>query len=102
MKVSMRKLAVVAALPILIAGVSLAQQRPPRGGAQGGQGGGQQGGGGGQGGQQGSGPTSRPSPDQLFDQADTDHNGVLSRAEFSAFLKSHRPPRPPKPPEDNN
>ena len=40
------------------------------------------------------GPTSRPSPDQLFDRADTNHDGVLSREEFKQFL-AHMPPPPP-------
>src|ERR1051326_5049627 len=41
------------------------------------------------------GPTSRPSPDQLFDRADANHDGVLSREEFAQFINSHRPPPPP-------
>jgi hypothetical protein len=59
-----------------------------------------QGGGGGQGGQQGGGeqggqgPTSRPSLDALFDEADSNKDGSLSRDEFKEFIKSHRPPRP--------
>ena len=44
------------------------------------------------------GPTSRPSPDQLFDRADMNKDGSLSREEFKKFIES-RPPRPPRPPE---
>ncbi len=95
----------VVVMTAVLTGVALAQPRggggggggqhgPPPGGGQGqGQQHGQGGGGGG-----GNGPTSRPSPDQLFDRADTDHNGVLSREEFKAFL-AHRPPSPQRPPQ---
>ena len=104
---------IIAVMTAVLTGVALAQPRgggggggggggqhgPPPGGGQGqgqrgpgGQGGGGQGGGGG-----GNGPTSRPSPDQLFDRADTDHNGVLSREEFKEFL-AHRPPPGQRPP----
>jgi hypothetical protein len=38
----------------------------------------------------------------LFDQADANHDGSLSRAEFKGFLESHRPPRPPRPREDTD
>src|SRR4051812_32705491 len=70
------------------------QGGPPSQSGQGGGGGEGGGGGGGGGGQRGDhrGPSSRPSPDQLFDQADTNHDGSLSREEFTHFLQSHRPP----------
>lgn len=91
MKSSMRRMVLISAL-VAGSGIALAAQpqrgqRPP-----------QQNGQGGQHGQQGDhrgGPTSRPSPDQLFDMADTNHDGVLSRAEFTQFIQSHRPPPPP-------
>jgi hypothetical protein len=38
--------------------------------------------------------TSRPSADAIFKKADTDGNGTLSKAEFTAFLQAHRPPPP--------
>ena len=84
----MKKFAWIAA--VALCGIALAAQpqqgrRPPQQGGQGGQNG--------QGDHRG--PTSRPSPDQLFDMADADHNGVLSRAEFTQFIQSHRPPPPP-------
>ena len=95
MKSAMRRMGLIVAL-VAGGGIALAAQpqqgrRPPQRG---------QGGQNGQGDHRG--PTSRPSPDQLFDQADTNHDGALSRAEFKGFLESHRPPRPPRPPEDNN
>ena len=109
---------VIAVMTAVLTGVALAQPRggggggggqhgPPPGGGQGqgqgqgqrgpgGQGGGQGGGGGG-----GNGPTSRPSPDQLFDRADTNHDGVLSREEFKEFL-AHRPPPGQRPPQQGS
>ena len=44
----------------------------------------------------GGGATTRPSADQLFDRLDTNHDGVLSRDEFKAFLSHLPPPPPPK------
>src|SRR5687768_15045826 len=110
----MRKSLWVAAVGALVAGGLVFAAPPPRGGGgQGGEGGGQKGpppqrgegdkggggqggggqGGGGQGG--GGGPTSRPSPDQLFDRADTNRDNMLSREEFKKFLAARRPAPPP-------
>src|SRR5438874_1456409 len=120
----MRALVVVAGLTATTAGFAWAQQRgPARGGSS--QGSGSQAGqdrpppprdgqgqGQGQNGQHGRRPTSRPSPDEVFDRFDTNHDGSLSREEFKAFL-AHLPPpppprgdgngdRPPPPPRDGD
>jgi hypothetical protein len=105
----MRALVVLAGLTVTTAGFAAAQQRgpaqgssgsqagqdrppPPRDGQGQGQGQGQHGG---QNGQHGRRPTSRPSPDEVFDRVDTNHDGSLSREEFKAFL-AHLPPPPPR------
>ncbi len=99
------KIAAIVGMAALLSAAVIAQgARPPGGGGGGGgghqgpppgggSGGGGNGGGHGQGNGQG-GPTSRPSPSQIFDHVDTDHNGVISQSEFAAFL-AHRPPPPP-------
>jgi hypothetical protein len=119
-----KSLAAMAMVALLAGGVTMAQsnggggaqrgpgrgQRPPGAGQGGSEQHGQPGeGGGGGGGNVGGeprggpngrgGPTSRPSPDQLFDMADSNKDGSLSRDEFKKFIESHRPQRPPRGPE---
>ena len=85
-----KKIVTMAAVALMAGGMALA--KPPGGGGGGGEGGRERP-------QRGEGERrERPSPDQLFDRADADKNGSLSREEFVKFLESHRPPRPPGPP----
>jgi hypothetical protein len=85
------KLAGMAIISIAVGSAAIAQQRPGRGGQGGGQGERQREGGGPR--EEGDRPR-RPDPDQCFDRADANHDGNLSREEFTEWF-THRPPPPP-------
>jgi hypothetical protein len=95
------KLAAVLAVSMAVATAAVAQQKKPGGGQGGGQGGDhpqRPGGGGGGGGGGEGGEHKRPTPDELFDRADANQDGSLSRDEFKKWFENR--PKPPRPPHE--